>query len=144
MKKLIRVLLIAALIAGTLTSCGGKKELTTSNYDDYLCFEAELGEVEKTTFLGTAIYDSTFTIKVYPVKAGSFSNTTLTVSCYLPFGWSVDVTDPAYDENEITRASGTPRRFTKPMAMILPLCRDFCNTAPPPLRKDTSVLSRRG
>lgn len=41
-------------------------------------------------------------------------------------------------------ASGTPRRFTRPTATILPLCRGFCSTAPPPSHKDTSVLSRRG
>lgn len=69
-------------------------ELATGNIQSYLLISLEYSKPET----GDIYSRSDISLKMYPVKGGTFENVELTVEVPICIGWNVSSSDKAYDE----------------------------------------------
>ncbi len=73
-------------------------ELTTANIQSYLSISLEYSKPETHITMGITFGESNVSLKMYPVKGGTFENVELTVEVPVSGLWHVSSSDKAYDE----------------------------------------------
>lgn len=73
-------------------------ELTTGNIQSYLSISLEYSKPETHISMGITFGESNVSLKMYPVKGGTFENVELIVEVPISALWHVSSTDKAYNE----------------------------------------------
>ena len=101
MKKRAFALFLVTLLIVFPVGCGKKIELTSGNIKSYLSISMEYSKPVTHTKNGVTFAESNVSIKMYPVKDGSFENVefTVVVSRLSSSLWTVSSSDRAYDSS---------------------------------------------
>lgn len=73
-------------------------ELTAGNVQSYLSVSLDYSKPEVYTKMGITFGESNVSLKMYPIKGGTFENVELTIEVPLMTLWTVSSSDKAYDE----------------------------------------------